>query len=146
MKKYEPIGDLIYFISKELKARMDEALKDRNLGQGQLLTLMTLFRLKEYEEITQEELSKMMGINKANISRNITKLKQGGFIKINQSEEDQRKKNIELTEKAFEEFLYLEKIMRKIHNEMILGLDKESLDYTLSTLLKMKENLVKDNT
>lgn len=146
MKKYEPIGDLIYFISKELKARMDEALKDRNLGQGQLLTLMTLFRLKEHDEITQEELSKMMGINKANISRNLTKLKQGGFIKINQSEEDQRKKNIELTEKAFEEFLYLEKIMRKIHNEMILGLDKESLDYTLDALLKMKENLLKDNT
>lgn len=47
MKKYEPIGDLIYFISKELKTRLDEELKDRNLGQGQILTLMTLFRLKK---------------------------------------------------------------------------------------------------
>lgn len=146
MKKYEPIGDLIYFISKELKSRMDEALKDRNLGQGQLLTLMALFRLKDYDEINQEELSKMMGINKANTSRNLTKLKQGEFIKINQSEEDQRKKNIELTEKAFEEFLYLEKIMKKLHNEMILGLDKKSLDYTLDALLKIKENLEKDKS
>ncbi|MEN2257704.1 MarR family transcriptional regulator [Paraclostridium benzoelyticum] len=141
MKKYEPLGDLIYFISKELKSRMDESLKDRNLGQGQLLTLMTLFRLKDNDEINQEELARFMGINKANTSRNLNKLKEGGFIVINQSKEDQRKKNIELTNKAFEEFLYLEIIMRKIHNEMISGLDSSSLDCTLSTLIKMKENL-----
>ncbi|MDO7205266.1 helix-turn-helix domain-containing protein [Paraclostridium bifermentans] len=76
MKKYEPLGDLIYFISKELKSRMDESLKDRNLGQGQLLTLMTLFKLKNYDEITQEDLAKVMGINKANTSRNLAKLKK----------------------------------------------------------------------
>lgn len=142
MKKYEPLGDLIYFISKELKSRMDESLKDRNLGQGQLLTLMTLFKLKNYDEITQEDLAKVMGINKANTSRNLAKLKESGFIVINQSKDDQRKKNIELTNKAFEEFLYLEKIMREIHNEMISGLDSDSLDSTLSTLIKMKENLL----
>ncbi|MCB5942905.1 MarR family transcriptional regulator, partial [bacterium 210820-DFI.6.52] len=78
---------------------------------------------KNYDEITQEDLAKFMGINKANTNRNLAKLKENGFIVINQSKDDQRKKNIELTNKAFEEFLYLEKIMREIHNEMISGLD-----------------------
>ncbi|MCU9810817.1 MarR family winged helix-turn-helix transcriptional regulator [Paraclostridium sp. AKS81] len=104
MKKYEPLGDLIYFISKELKSRMDESLKDRNLGQGQLLTLMTLFKLKNYDEITQEDLAKVMGINKANTSRNLAKLKESGFIVINQSKDDQRKKILNLQIKLLKNF------------------------------------------
>lgn len=141
MKKYEPIGDLIYFISKELKTRLDEELKDRNLGQGQILTLMTLFRLKEKDEIDQDVLSKEMGINKANTSRNLAKLKQNGFIEINQNPTDQRRKQVVLTPKAYEEMFNIEKILREIHKEMIKGLDEESLTNTLKTLNKMKNNL-----
>ncbi len=141
MKKYEPIGDLIYFISKELKTRLDEELKDRNLGQGQILTLMTLFRLKEKDEIDQDVLSKEMGINKANTSRNLAKLKQNGFIEINQNPTDQRRKQVVLTPKAYEEMFNIEKILREIHKEMIKGLDEESLTNTLNTLNKMKNNL-----
>lgn len=141
MKKYEPIGDLIYFISKELKTRLDEELKDRNLGQGQILTLMTLFRLKEKDEIDQDVLSKEMGINKANTSRNLAKLKQNGFIEINQNPIDQRRKQIVLTPKAYEEMFNLEKILKEIHKEMIKDLDEESLTQTLNTLNKMKNNL-----
>ncbi len=141
MKKYEPIGDLIYFISKELKTRLDEELKDRNLGQGQILTLMTLFRLKEKDEIDQDVLSKEMGINKANTSRNLAKLKQNGFIEINQNPTDQRRKQVVLTPKAYEEMFNLEKILKEIHKEMIKDLDEESLTNTLKTLNKMKNNL-----
>ncbi|MDK2585389.1 MarR family transcriptional regulator [Romboutsia sedimentorum] len=141
MKKYEPIGDLIYFISKELKTRLDEELKDRNLGQGQILTLMTLFRLKEKDEIDQDVLSKEMGINKANTSRNLAKLKQNGFIEINQNPIDQRRKQVVLTPKAYEEMFNLEKILKEIHKEMIKDLDEESLTNTLNTLNKMKNNL-----
>lgn len=141
MKEYEPIGDLIYFISKELKTRLDEELKDRNLGQGQILTLMTLFRLKEKDEIDQDVLSKEMGINKANTSRNLAKLKQNGFIEINQNPTDQRRKQVVLTPKAYEEMFNLEKILKEIHKEMIKDLDEESLTNTLKTLNKMKNNL-----
>lgn len=141
MKKYEPIGDLIYFISKELKTRLDEELKDRNLGQGQILTLMTLFRLKEKDEIDQDVLSKEMGINKANTSRNLAKLKQNGFIEINQNPIDQRRKQVVLTPKAYEEMFNIEKILKEIHKEMIKDLDEESLTNTLNTLNKMKNNL-----
>lgn len=143
MKKYEPIGDLIYFISKELKTRLDEELKDRNLGQGQILTLMTLFRFKKKDEIDQDVLSKEMGINKANTSRNLAKLKQNGFIEINQNPRDQRRKQIVLTPKAYEEMFNLEKILKEIHKEMIKDLDEESLTQTLNTLNKMKNNLCK---
>lgn len=141
MKKYEPIGDLIYFISKELKTRLDEELKDRNLGQGQILTLMTLFRLKEKDEIDQDVLSKEMGINKANTSRNLAKLKQNEFIEINQNPIDQRRKQVVLTPKAYEEMFNLEKILKEIHKEMIKDLDEQSLTQTLNTLNKMKNNL-----
>jgi DNA-binding MarR family transcriptional regulator len=102
---------------------------------------MTLFRLKEKDEIDQDVLSKEMGINKANTSRNLAKLKQNGFIEINQNPTDQRRKQVVLTPKAYEEMFNIEKILREIHKEMIKGLDEESLTNTLNTLNKMKNNL-----
>lgn len=84
-----------------------------------------------------------MGINKANTSRNLAKLKQNGFIEINQNPRNQRRKQIVLTPKAYEEMFNLEKILKEIHKEMIKDLDEESLTQTLNTLNKMKNNLCK---
>lgn len=45
-----------------------------------------------------------MGINKANTSRNLAKLKESGFIVINQSKDDQRKKILNLQIKLLKNF------------------------------------------
>lgn len=143
MKKYQPIGDLICFISKELKTKMDEGLKERKLGQGQTSTIMAILKLKNTQELNQDILSKEMGINKANISRNLAKLNQNGFINITNDSDDQRKKHIELTPKAFEEIDNISKVLQEIHLEMIDGLTDEELNCTINTLIKMKNNICK---
>lgn len=141
MRKYQAIGDLIYFISKEFKTNIDEKLKNRNLGQGQTLILMTLLRLENTGEINQDILAKEMGINKANTSRNLTKLKQNGFIEINADTKDNRKKNISLTSKAYNEIINIEKTLKEIYIDMIEGLDERELFCTMKTLEKIKNNL-----
>lgn len=143
MKNFEPIGDLIYLISKELKKRLDEGLKHRNLGQGQSQTIMSLFKLTKNQEVTQDTLSKEMGINKANTSRNLNKLKQNGFIEILPDPNDQRKNNINLTEKSYSELKNIELVLHEIHNDMISDISESDLECTLKTLKKMKDNLYK---
>lgn len=143
MKKFQPIGDLIFFISKELKTRMDEGLKDRKLGQGQTSAIMTILKLKDTKDLGQDALSREMGINKANTSRNLAKLNQNGFINITPDLNDQRKKQIELTPKAFEEINSISKVLQNIHSDMIEGLSDEELTCTMNTLIKMRDNLCK---
>lgn len=143
MKKFQPIGDLIFFISKELKTRMDEGLKDRKLGQGQTSTIMAILKLKDTKDLGQDALSREMGINKANTSRNLAKLNQNGFINIKPDLNDQRKKQIELTPKAFEEINSISKVLQNIHSDMIEGLSDEELTCTMNTLIKMRDNLCK---
>lgn len=143
MKKFQPIGDLIFFISKELKTRMDEGLKDRKLGQGQTSTIMAILKLKDTKDLGQDALSREMGINKANTSRNLAKLNQNRFINITPDLNDQRKKQIELTPKAFEEINSISKVLQSIHSDMIEGLSDEELTCTMNTLIKMRDNLCK---
>ncbi|MGL4570362.1 MAG: MarR family winged helix-turn-helix transcriptional regulator [Clostridium sp.] len=141
MNNYKCIGDLIYFISKDIKKKMDEGFKDSNIGQGQILTLMALMRHKEDEFINQDELSEEMGINKANISRNLSKLNANNFIEIHLNEKDQRKKKIILTRKAYDEMNSIGNILEDIFNDMVNGIDEEELKATSEVLNKMKKNL-----
>ncbi|MCR6516253.1 MAG: MarR family winged helix-turn-helix transcriptional regulator [Clostridium sp.] len=141
MDEFNAIGDLIFFISKELKKDLDEKLKERGLGQGQTLMLLTLFRLREREDITGELLAKEMGINKANVSRNISKLKEKEIVSITFDEKDQRKKYIKLTDKALEDIKSIEYVLKDIHKKMVKNIEKDILIKTLEGLNKMQKNL-----
>lgn len=141
MDEFNAIGDLIFFISKELKKDLDEKLKERGLGQGQTLMLLTLFRLRERDDITGELLAKEMGINKANVSRNISKLKEKEIISITFDEKDQRKKYINLTDKALEDIKSIECVLKDIHKKMVKNIEKDILIKTLEGLNKMQKNL-----
>ncbi|SFB10729.1 MarR family winged helix-turn-helix transcriptional regulator [Clostridium frigidicarnis] len=141
MNKYTEIGDLIYLISKEIKTRMDEGIKDSNLGQGQILTVMNLMRLKGHEPISQEMLVEEMKINKGNISRNLAKLSDKGFIEIIQNKNDQRKKQIILKEVAYDEFVGISRVLQEIFGHMVKDIEEDDLAITLETLNQMKKNL-----
>ncbi|WP_194192654.1 MarR family winged helix-turn-helix transcriptional regulator [Clostridium chrysemydis] len=141
MDEFNAIGDLIFFISKELKKDLDEKLKERGLGQGQTLMLLTLFRLKDREDITGELLAKEMGINKGNVSRNISKLKEKGIVSITSDEKDQRKKYIKITDKALEDIKSIESVLKDIHKKMVKNIEKDILIKTLEGLSKMQKNL-----
>ncbi|MBU5227201.1 MarR family transcriptional regulator [Clostridium senegalense] len=143
MNDYREIGDLIYFISKETKTRMDEGVKENKLGQGQMLTIMNLMKLKDNIPISQELLAENMGINKGNISRNLMKLSENGFIDIIQDNDDKRKKNIILKDTFFNEFIEISKVLEDIFKDMIKNIREEELLITLKALKQMKNNLYK---
>ncbi|WP_010299480.1 MarR family winged helix-turn-helix transcriptional regulator [Clostridium senegalense] len=143
MNDYREIGDLIYFISKETKTRMDEGVKENKLGQGQMLTIMNLMKLKDNIPISQELLAENMGINKGNISRNLMKLSENGFIDIIQDNDDKRKKNIILKDTFFNEFIEISKVLEDIFKDMIKNIREEDLLITLKVLKQMKNNLYK---
>ncbi|GAA0116018.1 MULTISPECIES: MarR family winged helix-turn-helix transcriptional regulator [Clostridium] len=143
MNDYREIGDLIYFISKETKTRMDEGVKENKLGQGQMLTIMNLMKLKDNIPISQELLAENMGINKGNISRNLMKLSENGFIDIIQDNDDKRKKNIILKDTFFNEFIEISKVLEDIFKDMIKNIREEDLLITLKALKQMKNNLYK---
>jgi predicted XRE-type DNA-binding protein len=72
------VGDWIHDLAKLLKQETDSTLATMSLGQGQLMLFMFLLRHASDEQCFQEQIAKAMGLNKANVSRNVAKLEQKG--------------------------------------------------------------------
>ena len=73
-------------------------VKDYNIGQGQWAFLTQL--LFNYDGITQEELSELLNIDKANTARALKKLEEEGYVYREEDPKDGRKKIVYVTAKA----------------------------------------------
>jgi DNA-binding MarR family transcriptional regulator len=76
---------------------IDEALKKYELSNG---TYPFLMRLSNEEGISQNEISRALGVDKAMSARSINKLIELGYITKEQDEEDSRAYKLYLTDKA----------------------------------------------
>jgi DNA-binding MarR family transcriptional regulator len=84
-------------IVKKAYAHMDTVLKDYGLSRG---SYPYLLELRGNEGIHGEDLSKILGVDKAMSARTIKKLVQSGYITKIPDEADSRASKLYLTEKA----------------------------------------------
>lgn len=93
------------------------------------------------ESPTLKELADVMGSSHQNVKQILNKLEQKGFVAVIPDEQDKRKQRIVLTEKT-------ERFCAE-HNEgslvfmekMFAGIDSESIQQTIRTILMMEKNL-----
>lgn len=140
MEKYY-LGDLIYILSKDIKKSMDRYLKEKKIGFGQFQTLMVIKRLSMDGEVTQELISREMDIDKSNVSRNINKLKETGYIRVEADIKDSRKNLVVLTEFANSQIESLVGILKEVSKQMTAQIAEEQLEITLDCLKKVIKNL-----
>ena len=132
----EQFGDLVVAIYKELKTRTEKDLKPYGIGMGQLQILM-LFYAYPSDSFSQNDLVKLLKIDKGNISRNARKLIEKGYLeKVTEGS-----KTYQLSSQG-------EMIKREImntfvslHKSMTEGIEQHELKQTVLILSKISQNL-----
>lgn len=132
----EQLGDLIIAINKELKTKIEHDLKSYGIGMGQLQILM-LFYANTDQTFSQNDLVKLLNIDKGNISRSVTKLLDKAYL-------EQDSKNSRVYRLSDEGNLLKREIMTKfntLHQSMTLGIGQQELNQTVLTLSQILKNL-----
>lgn len=136
MYSTKQLGDLLIAINKELKTKVERDLKAYGLGMGQLQILM-IFYSHMGQSFSQNDLSKLLNVDKGNISRSIVKLLNKEYL-INDS------KSSRFYRLSDQGILLKTEIITKfasLHQSMTLGIDQEELNQTVLTLSQILKNL-----
>ena len=130
------LGDLLIAIHKEIKTKVERDFKPLGIGMGQLYILMTFYSNKD-KYFSQSELAKILGIDKGNISRSMSKLLEKNYLEL--STRDTKK--YQLSDKGKE--LKSEIIMNflSLNGKMTSNIDNDDLILTINTLQKIFKNL-----
>lgn len=123
-------------IFRNTQSYLDKVLKEYDLSSG---AYPYLFILEKNEGISQIQISREIGNDKAMSTRTINKLIEGDFIYRKQDEKDNRAYKLYLTPKAKE-------IIPKIHEEIQIVVDlitkdlsKDEMNITMESLKKIFE-------
>lgn len=132
----EKLGDLVMNIYKNLKTKIERDLKHYDIGMGQMQILMTFFNDIE-NTLTQNDLVKLVGVDKGNISRSVLKLLEKGYIE----QSDINKKGYRLTGKGVDLKSEIVPIFISLNALITKDIDPSDINQTLITLTKISENL-----
>lgn len=123
-------------IFRNTQSYLDKVLKKYDLSSG---AYPYLFILEKNEGISQIQISREIGNDKAMSTRTINKLIEGGFLYRKQDEKDNRAYKLYLTPKSKE-------IIPKIHEEIQILVDlitedlsKDEMSVTMESLKKIFE-------
>jgi DNA-binding MarR family transcriptional regulator len=106
-------------------------------GPGQFFFLAELYR---EEGISQDELSRRVGVDKSNTSRALTKLEQYGLVRRRSDPHNHRVKNVFLEAKALGIKNEFRKIQNRWNAKLLSGFSKAEKQALLSAVKKMTDN------
>lgn len=127
------IADQIFGLSKLLKQYTEEVLKPYGIGTGQLQILMVLYQ--QPGPIAQSLLPKLLGIDKGNVSRSVSKLEERGYI----HRPDRR--TLALTEQGMQLKEILVGFFQNTHQSMTQNIPVEALEQVGRVLSSMTGNI-----
>lgn len=137
MYHHEILGDLVIGVYKNLKTKVERDLKEYEIGMGQLQILMVFFKEME-KSFSQNELVKILGVDKGNVSRSLLKLSGKGYL-----EQVEGKKNYRLSEKGKQLKSQIMAAFIKINALMTREIESMQIDQTIQTLNTINNNLEK---
>jgi DNA-binding MarR family transcriptional regulator len=137
MKPYESLGKWISVIYRQGKIHISNELKPYNIGYGQFPFLNVLF---EKDGIRQEDISRMLSIDKATTGRAIKKLEVEGYVKRVRDTEDRRAYKIFLTPRGRKMEPVLHKILLQWTNFLDADFSDEEKEKIRQLLGRMYQN------
>mgnify|MGYP000874520749 CR=1 FL=1 len=117
-----------------------------DISRGQWYFLNKL--LLDHDGISQEELSDEMNVDSAHTTRAIKRLEESGLIFRKTDDQDARKKNVFVTQKAMSIKDDYHNIYKGLNEILLNGFSKEELQILPNLLYKMRDNIIlymKDN-
>ncbi|WP_413228426.1 MarR family winged helix-turn-helix transcriptional regulator [Clostridium sp. CS001] len=125
-------------IFRTTQVYLDKALKEFGLSSGSYPYLLVL---NKNEGISQSQISKEIGYDKAMSARTITKLINLGYLDRKEDESDSRAYKLYLTGKAK---IIIPKILdeiNKLANSITVNLSEEEKSITMDSLSKILNNI-----
>lgn len=135
------IGDEIHALAKMLKQETESRLAQLSLGQGQFLLFLFLLKHGKEAPYSQEEIARAMGLNKANVSRNVARLEEKGFLEVQPDPGNGRRHLVTLAPRGFQLGAEIGSHFQEIHGKMIQGIEEEKLAVTAQVLRMMVANI-----
>lgn len=134
----------INYLLKQLKAASEQYERSNaqgiDLTSGQCILLNYLLSQKS-QELYAKDIHQTFGISKATVSTILKSLKKKGYLIMEEDAQDDRKKKLVLTKKAYEMGRQAEEFLRKRGEDMCRGISKQEQELTEQVLCRMLSNL-----
>ncbi len=135
-----PIGFLIKQINNVYEKDLNKRLKKIGITSSQCEVLDYLFRTSK-EEISQRDVEKNLNLKNPTVTGILKRLDEKGYILCVPNTYDRRKKNIYLTEKAYDIQRRMDIDRRKLDRELTRGMSGREIDSLRKNLSKLLYNI-----
>lgn len=109
-------------------------------GQHRLISI-----LGETDGLTHSELSSLMNVSNATISKMVQRMEQTGFVERRTDEKDQRISRVFLTEKGRQVDEKIKQMFLQLQEDEIEGFNEEEIERLMDYLQRIAKNLDKKN-
>ena len=139
-KQNQPIGFSVKQINNVYEKELNEKLRQIGITASQCAVLDYLFHTSK-EEISQRDVEKHLSLKNPTVTGLLKRLDEKGYILCVPNATDRRKKNIYLTEKAYDIQRRMEADRRKLDRELTRGMTKREIAALRKNLDKLLYNI-----
>lgn len=139
-KRNQALGFTIKQINNVFEKDLNERLKKLGITSSQCAVLDYLFHT-EKEEVNQRDVEKHLSLKNPTVTGLLKRLDEKGFILCVPNAADKRKKNIYLTEKAYDIQRRMEADRKKLDKRLTMGMTKKEIAALTRGLEKMLYNI-----
>lgn len=139
-KQNQPIGFIVKQINNIYEKELNERLRKIGITSSQCAVLDYLFRTSK-EEVSQRDVEKNLNLKNPTVTGILKRLDEKGYILCVPNANDRRKKNIYLTEKAYDIQRRMDADRRKLDRELTRGMTKREENALRRNLEKLLYNI-----
>lgn len=136
----QPIGFLVKQINNVFEKDLNKKLKAIGVTSSQCAVLDYLFHTNK-EEVSQRDVEQNLNLKNPTVTGLLKRLDEKGYILCVPNAEDKRRKNIYLTEKAYDIQRRMDADRKKLDKRLTRGMTKKEVAAVTRALEKMLYNI-----
>ena len=141
-KTYEDMRIYISVLYRQFQIYINNNTKDLQISASEYIFLMEMYK---NDNMSQEQLSKNLIIDKSATARAIKSLEEKEYIIRKKDDNDKRTNRIKLTTKGIEIKDRLSNLLEEWNNEITSDIDKNLLNTVIDTINKMSIKAIEKN-
>ena len=141
-KTYEDMRIYISVLYRQFQIYINNTTKDLQISASEYIFLMEMYK---NDNMSQEQLSKNLIIDKSATARAIKSLEEKEYIIRKKDDNDKRTNRIKLTKKGIEIKDRLSNLLEEWNNEITSDIDKNLLNTVIDTINKLSIKAIEKN-
>ena len=139
-RRNQPIGFMVKQINNVFEKDLNEKLRTIGITSSQCAVLDYLFHTSK-DEVNQRDVERHLSLKNPTVTGILKRLDEKGFILCVPNAVDKRRKNIYLTEKAYDIQRRMETDRKKMDRNLTRGMKKKEIEVLVKGLEKMLYNI-----